>query len=64
MAFALKRGALASEQEQKRIVAYPDPAIEIVDPRFANYQVTSAAVQRLYTGARWAEGPVWFGDGG
>ena len=28
------------------------------------YQVTSAAVERLYTGARWAEGPVWFGDGG
>jgi len=20
-------------------------------------------VERLYTGCRWAEGPVWFGDG-
>jgi transposase len=26
-------------------------------------KVASAAVERLYTGTRWAEGPVWFGDG-
>ena len=25
-------------------------------------RVTLAAVERLYTGCRWAEGPVWFGD--
>ncbi|NDZ15231.1 gluconolactonase [Variovorax sp. WS11] len=42
---------------------YPDPAIEILDPRFAKYRLTSAAVERLATGFRWAEGPVWFGDG-
>jgi gluconolactonase len=42
---------------------YPDPAIETLDPRFAQYHVFSAAVERLYTGCRWAEGPVWFGDG-
>ena len=42
---------------------YPDPAIQILDPRFAKYRVTLAAVERLYTGCRWAEGPVWFGDG-
>jgi gluconolactonase len=42
---------------------YPDPAIEILDPRFAKYRITSAAVERLATGFRWAEGPVWFGDG-
>ena len=41
---------------------YPDPAIEIIDPSFAPYRVTLAAVERLYTGCRWAEGPVWFGD--
>jgi gluconolactonase len=45
------------------IVRYPDPAVEVVDPRFAQYVVGSAALERLYTGARWAEGPVWFGDG-
>lgn len=42
---------------------YPDPAIEIVDPRFEKYVLKMAAVERLYTGCRWAEGPVWFGDG-
>ncbi len=47
-------------REQPR---YPDPAIEILDPRFEKYRVFSAAVERLYTGCRWAEGPVWFGDG-
>jgi len=42
---------------------YPDPAIETLDERFEPYRVFSAAVERLYTGCRWAEGPVWFGDG-
>jgi gluconolactonase len=43
-------------------VRYPDPAVEILDRRFARYRLSSAAVERLWTGARWAEGPVWFGD--
>ena len=47
----------------ERPVRYPDPAVEIVDPRFAAYRLGNAAVERLYTGCRWAEGPVWFGDG-
>jgi gluconolactonase len=42
---------------------YPDPAVEILDERFAPYRIFNAAVERLYTGSRWAEGPVWFGDG-
>jgi gluconolactonase len=53
----------ARQQERKTTVVYPDPAVEIVDPSFAKYKVGNAAVERLYTGARWAEGPVWFGDG-
>lgn len=44
-------------------VRYPDPSVEVVDPRFRKYVVGSAAVERLHTGTRWAEGPVWFGDG-
>ena len=44
------------------IVRYPDPAVEVLDPRFGAYRLGNAAVERLYTGARWAEGPVWFGD--
>lgn len=42
---------------------YPDPAVEVVDERFKRYRLGNAAVERLYTGCRWAEGPVWFGDG-
>lgn len=45
----------------KTPVRYPDPAIIPHDPRFR--YVSNAAVERLWTGARWAEGPVWFGDG-
>lgn len=42
---------------------YPDPAVIVLDERFAKYRIQNAAVERLYTGCRWAEGPVWFGDG-
>ncbi len=48
----------------KTITRYPDPAVEVIDPRFAKYKVGNAVVERLWTGARWSEGPVWFGDGG
>jgi len=44
-------------------VRIPDPSIQVVDPSFAKYRVNSAAVERLTTGYRWAEGPAWFGDG-
>ena len=43
-------------------VRYPDPAVRVLDPRFENYRVGNAAVERIATGSRWAEGPVWFGD--
>ena len=41
---------------------YPDPLITALDPRFKQYQLPLASVERLYTGTRWSEGPVWFGD--
>jgi gluconolactonase len=44
-------------------VRYPDPAVQIVDESFARYRLGLAAVERLATGFRWSEGPVWFGDG-
>ena len=47
------------------IVRYPDPAIEIIDrERFGSFRIGNAVVERLWTGARWTEGPVYFGDGG
>ena len=47
-------------QESQR---YPDPRIQIADDSFARYRIASAKVERLATGMRWSEGPVWFGDG-
>lgn len=41
-----------------------NPHYEIRDPRFRDLLVSSAALDELYTGCRWAEGPVWFNDGG
>ena len=34
-----------------------------LDPRFAKYKVGNTTIQRLYTGALWAEGPAWNGAG-
>ena len=42
---------------------YPDSGAEAVDPRFEKYVIGNASLERLFTGARWCEGPVWFGDG-
>jgi gluconolactonase len=42
---------------------YPDPAVVVLDKRFEAYRIGLAAVERLHTGSRWAEGPVWFGCG-
>ncbi|MDP2329516.1 MAG: SMP-30/gluconolactonase/LRE family protein, partial [Reyranella sp.] len=42
---------------------YPDPAVRVLDPSFGQYRLALASVERLYTGCRWAEGPVYFGDG-
>jgi gluconolactonase len=43
---------------------YPDPAVQILDPSFAKYRIYSSTVEQLATGMRWAEGPVYFPDGG
>jgi gluconolactonase len=59
-ASAAAPGAVAQWQESQR---YPDPLIQIVDPSFAQYRINTAKVERLASGMRWSEGPVWFGDG-
>jgi gluconolactonase len=46
-----------------QVLRYPDPAIKVLDHRFEKYVVDSAVVERLATGFRFTEGPVWFGDG-
>ncbi|MEM7746156.1 MAG: SMP-30/gluconolactonase/LRE family protein [Pseudomonadota bacterium] len=42
---------------------YPDPAVQSLDPSFDKYRLPLAGIERLAAGLRWAEGPVWFGDG-
>ncbi|HUB44430.1 MAG TPA: SMP-30/gluconolactonase/LRE family protein [Acetobacteraceae bacterium] len=42
---------------------YPDPDVLAIDPSFKQYQVGLAAIHRLWTGFRWAEGPAWSGEG-
>ncbi len=37
---------------------------EIIDPRFASFIMGNAPLEKLATGFRWAEGPVWFADAG
>src|SRR5437899_7635351 len=52
--------AFAQWQPSQR---YPDPFIKIVDPSFARYRLALAKVERIASGMRWCEGPVWVGDG-
>ena len=37
-------------------------SFEVVSPGFRGLILFNAAVETLYTGTRWGEGPVWFGD--
>jgi gluconolactonase len=41
---------------------YPDPAVHILDQSFGRYRLPLAKIERIATGFRWAEGPVWLGD--
>ena len=41
---------------------YPDPSVQVLDPSFNKYRLLLAGVERLATGMRWSEGPVYFGD--
>ena len=58
-------GAAVSAQtfEFKPSQRYPDPSVQILDPSFGKYRIYSSTVEQLGSGMRWAEGPVWFGDG-
>ncbi len=41
---------------------YPDPAVRVLDDSFNALRLPLAKIERLATGCRWAEGPVWCGD--
>ncbi len=59
-AVAATGGSAAAGWEPSQRV--PDLAVRILDPAFRKYYVVLATIERLATGMRWAEGPVWMGD--
>ena len=42
---------------------FTDPDVLVVDPLFGGYVQANSAIKRLWTGAFWAEGPAWCGQG-
>ena len=51
-----------SSQEWQPSARYPDSSVVAIDESFNRYRLPLAKVERLATGGRWAEGPVWLGD--
>jgi gluconolactonase len=65
-AVALAPAALAQTQRDwsgQQPVRYPDPDVVALDKRFEKYAINNTTIQRLWTGALWAEGPAWNGAG-
>jgi gluconolactonase len=52
-----------SRWESMAPIRYPDPDIVALEPRFHRLVLGNAAIERIATGFRFTEGPVWFGDG-
>ena len=44
-------------------VTYPDSDILTIDPLFNKYRVNNTAIERLWTGGLWSEGPAWSNQG-
>jgi gluconolactonase len=42
---------------------FTDPDVLTIDPLFDSYRQPNSAIQRLWTGALWSEGPAWSGQG-
>ena len=42
---------------------YTDPDLIVLDKRFEKYVIGNTPLQRIWTGAMWAEGPAWNGVG-
>lgn len=63
---ALAPAALAQTQRDwsgRQPVRYADPDVIALDKRFEKYKINNTTIQRLWTGALWAEGPAWNGAG-
>ncbi|HYG24109.1 MAG TPA: SMP-30/gluconolactonase/LRE family protein [Verrucomicrobiae bacterium] len=55
--------AIARDFSGNEPVRYPDPDIVALNPRFQKYKLGNTPIQRLHTGALWAEGCAWNGRG-
>jgi gluconolactonase len=44
-------------------IRYPDPDVIVLEDAFKKIKIGNAAIERLHTGMRWAEGPAWSGPG-
>jgi gluconolactonase len=65
-AAALAPVALAQTQRDwsgQQPVRYADPDVIALDKRFERYRINNTTIQRVWTGALWAEGPAWNGAG-
>ena len=55
----LARGRQRDYGQGASPVRYPEPDVVVLDRRFGKYKLGNAAIERLHTGMRWAEGPAW-----
>ena len=56
---AARAGSLDRDWSGRAPTRYPEPDVEVLDPRFARYKIGNTPIQRLHTGMLWAEGPAW-----
>ena len=59
---AVGTGERASRWDSPSPIRYPDPDIIVLDPRFQHKVLGHAAIERIATGFRFTEGPVYYGD--
>jgi gluconolactonase len=56
-------GAKDRDWSSQEPVRYPEPNLVVLDPRFGKYKIGNSPLQRLWTGALWAEGCAWNAGG-
>ena len=61
-ALTIATSSLAAVADQVPL-RYPDSRVQSLEKAFDKYRISSAAIEQLATGMRWAEGPAWSGEG-
>ena len=60
---AMSAAAFGRDWKSGEPAGYPDADIVSLDPLFDKYKIVNTPIQRLWTGALWAEGVAWNGVG-